>query len=434
MILLCQGDDRMQILIVDDEIVSRTKLEAIMSCIGQCQTATCGSQALDLYEQALRDGNGFDLVMLDISMPDLQGDQVLKRLRKMENNGPHRAAVIMVTAKSDQENVLTCLNNGCDAYIAKPFNAKAIDEKLAHLGLVEDYFQYDTFIAESVGSKTDAILREIQISIRTGKLKLPALPQICTQFRELIDNNADVSEMARLLKQDMVLAAKLVGVANSAQYPGFDVVQTIEQAIGRLGLTQTEQMVMALSNCRLFKTDNPKFIDLRHALWQHSLASAYAAEILARSLARDLPVDPFCAGLLHDIGVLALLHTIAQMEAHDSDTDVIDDETLSDTIKSYHAIFGAKLLEMWRFDDEYSRIALSHNSLHTAQSLTDELLVVHFGNLVAKSIGYAADGQRFNADLVNVQSAKALKLNAEQIDFLERKVSERMAQSAGLLN
>lgn len=424
----------MQILIVDDEMVSRTKLEAIMSSIGQCQTATCGRQALDLYERALTDGNGFDLVMLDINMPDLQGDQVLQRLRKMETNGPHRAAVVMVTAKSDQTNVLTCLNSGCDAYIAKPFNAKAIDEKLAHLGLVDDSIQCASSTAEISGSKAGAIFREIQISIRTGKFKLPALPPICTRFRELIGNNADVREMAQLLKQDAVLVAKLVEVVNSALYPGFDTVQTIEQAIGRLGPTQTEQIVMALSYRQLFKTDNREYIDVRKSLWRHSLASAYAAEILARSLARELSVDPFCAGLLHDIGVLALLHTFAQMQEHDSDTDAIDDEILSDTIESYHAMFGAKLLETWNFDGEYSRIALSHNSLHTAQSLTDELLVVHFGNLVAKTIGYTADGQPFNTDLAKMQSSEALKLKTEQIDFLERKVSERMAQSAGLMN
>lgn len=60
--------------------------------------------------------------------------------------------------------------------------------------------------------------------------------------------------------------------------------------------------------------------------------------------------------------------------------------------------------------------------------------MAHFGNLVAKTIGYAADGQPFNTDLAKVQSAKALKLKTEQIDFLKRKVSERMAQSAGLMN
>jgi HD-like signal output (HDOD) protein/ActR/RegA family two-component response regulator len=424
----------MRILIVDDEVVSRTKLEAIMSSTGQCQTAACGSRALDLYERALTEGSGFDLVMLDIDMPDLQGDQVLKRLRKMENNGPHRAAVVMVTAKSEQSHVLTCLTNGCDAYITKPFNAQAIDEKLARLGLVGDHIPCASSTADTSGSKRDAIIQEIQDSIRTGKFKLPALPQIAIQFQELIENNADVLELAQLLKQDMVLALKLVAVANSALWRGFDAVETVEQAIGRLGMTQTEQMVVALSGYQLFKTDNPKDMDIRQSLWQHSLACAYASEMLARSLARDLSVKPFCAGLLHDIGMLALLHIVAQMEECGRYTDAIDDGTLSGIIVSYHAMFGARLLETWKFDGEYSRISLNHNNLHTAEPLTDGLLVVHFGNLVAKSIGYTADGQPFNTDLVKVQSAKALKLNTGQIDLLKQKVSERMAQSAALMN
>jgi hypothetical protein len=97
-------------------------------------------------------------------------------------------------------------------------------------------------------------------------------------------------------------------------------------------------------------------------------------------------------------------------------------------------MFGAKLLEIWNFDVEYSRITLSHNNLLTAESLTDELLVVHFGNLVTKSIGFSVDGQPFESDLIETQSAKELKLDAFQIDLLNQNVAERMTQSAGLIN
>ncbi len=424
----------MRILVVDDEMVSRTKLETIMSSSGLCRTAESGKRALDLYARALADGKGYDLVMLDIDMPDLQGDQVLKRFREMEYGGPHRAAVVMVTAKSDQAHVMECLNSGCDAYIAKPFNERVIKEKLSRLGLVENRIHCTSPAAETAGLEADALYREIENAVQSGRFKLPAMPQTGIRFRRLVDNKADVSEMARLLKQDAVLSEKLVEIANSMLCRGFDTVQTVELAIGRLGLTQTEQMVAALSFYQLSRTGNRKYADLRQSLWMHSLASAYAAEMLARSLARGLSVDAFRAGLLHDVGMLALLHMIAQMEGHGRFTEAINDETLTVIIKRYHAIFGAKLLQMWHLDDEYSRIALSHNNLHTAESLTDELLVVHFGNLVAKCIGYTADGRPYGTDLVAGLSAKKLKLDAVQINSLNQKVTERMKLSASLMN
>jgi DNA-binding response OmpR family regulator len=135
--------------------------------------------------------------MLDIDMPDLQGDQVLKRLRKMENYGSQRAAVIMVTSMSDQAHVMACLSSGCDAYIAKPFNAQIIDEKLACLGLADDHIQSAPLATETVGSEADSIFKEIQSSIRTGRFSLPALPQIGVQFRELIDNNSQMPSKTR---------------------------------------------------------------------------------------------------------------------------------------------------------------------------------------------------------------------------------------------
>ena len=423
----------MRILIVDDELVSRTKLETLMGSMGACQAADCGTEALALYEDALAQGHGFDLVMLDIDMPDLQGQDVLKRLREIENFGPHRAAVVMVTARSDQDHVLICLKTGCDDYIAKPFNREVIIEKLVNLGLVDAPTRsHDPLPIESPKS-ADQIFQEVYTALRSGGLRLPVLPQIAIQFRDLVQSNADVDQMSRLLKQDMALAANLVRVANSALYRGFGDVQNVEQAIKRLGQTETEQMVTALANQKLFKIDRPKYKEAMQNLWQHSLASAYATEILARSLARRLVIEPFYAGLFHDIGVLALLHIISKMEEGGRYDEDIDTQALNETIENYHAMFGAKVLEIWGFESDYIRTTLCHNSLHTAESLTTELLLVHLGNLVAKSLGYSADGRTLEIDLIETQSAKKLQLGSPQIEMLKESVEEHMTNSVGMM-
>jgi HD-like signal output (HDOD) protein/CheY-like chemotaxis protein len=390
-------------------------------------------RALDLFEQAMAGGQGFDLVMLDIGLPDLTGEQVLKQLRRIEGFSPHRAAVVMVTAYSDPANVITCLNSGCDAYIAKPFNAEIINQKLLSLGIDRGGGAGCDPLVDGSQAKPDAIYQEICLTMRSGKFKLPALSQIGVQFCKLVDVNADVRQMAGFLKQDKDLAERLIRVANSDLYRGFGVVETIEQAIGRLGLTQTEQMVMALANRRLFQADQRKYRESLQHLWRHSLASAYAAETLTRSLERDLSVDPFCAGLFHDIGAVALLHIIAQMETHGRYGETIDNNVLCETIADHHALFGAKLLERWHFDTEYISITRHHNSLNTYEFPSDELLVVHFANLIAKSIGFTVDGHPVDMDLLDTRSAGALTLDAIQIETLKRKVAKRMKQSTGLL-
>lgn len=423
----------MRILIVDDEMVSRTKMETILASMGSCQSADCGSAAIDLYQQSFDDESWYDLVMLDIDMPDMQGGEVLKQLRKIENFGAHRASVVMVTAKSDQNHVLTCLKSGCDAYIAKPFNAEIINEKLIELGFLnEDATASQGHPTGSV-KMADKIFLEISDALRSGKLNLPVLPQVGIQFRDLIKNNAGLDQMATLFKQDIAISVSLIRAANSSSHSNNGSVQTLEQAIDRLGRSKTAQMVMGLCNGPSLDAENPKYWDVFKNIWQHSLASAHAAEFLSKSLSLELVIDPFCAGLFHDIGALALLNLIAQMETRGRYDNELDAAALSETIISNHAMFGAKLLEIWGFDVEYTRTTLSHNRLYTAESMTDALLVVHFANLVAKSLGYTADGQIVEIDLIQSESGRALKIEAPQIAVLASEVNEQMAPTANLV-
>ena len=131
----------MKILTVDDEIVSRTKMNTLMNRFGTCETADNGLSAVALFKKAWRDGQPFDLVALDIDMPDMDGFEVLVAIRDLERmlevGKVRQAIIIMVTAQSDKENVVACLKAGCDDYIVKPFNIELIREKLKKFGIHE---------------------------------------------------------------------------------------------------------------------------------------------------------------------------------------------------------------------------------------------------------------------------------------------------------
>ena len=71
----------MKTLVVDDESFSRIKLQKIMSGFGSCDAAECGSEAIDAFEKALENGTPFDLISLDITMPDMDGIEVLKKIK-----------------------------------------------------------------------------------------------------------------------------------------------------------------------------------------------------------------------------------------------------------------------------------------------------------------------------------------------------------------
>ena len=129
----------MRSLVVDDEIVSRMKMQSILKALGPCETAEKGSRAIDLFIKAWKQWNPFDLITLDIGMPGMDGTEVLYEIKQIEKDKGvserHRARILMVTSHSDKDSVVTSIQVGCDGYIRKPFNANMLEDHLTTLGL-----------------------------------------------------------------------------------------------------------------------------------------------------------------------------------------------------------------------------------------------------------------------------------------------------------
>lgn len=409
----------MRILVVDDEMVSRAKMQRLMQAMGDCQVAENGTQGIQMYSQAFDDGNAYELVLLDIEMPDMPGTQVLQHIRNKEKEGSHQAAIIMVTAQSDEDNVLDCIQGGCNDYITKPFTKETIQQKLAKMGLVMDEFS------------AKAVFEDINEGLRTGKLKLPVIPQIGIKFKEMVQNNAGVSELANLLKQDITVSSSLIRTANSAVYRGYGKSKTVEQAIARIGVKETEQMVMIMSiaNQEIFMVEDQGYRKKLSDIWRHSLACAYGSEILADSLFKKLAIDPFTSGLLHDIGALILICIVAEMDKRGRYANGVNEVELFDMVESNHSVFGAKLMELWAFDHGYIRIALYHDNLHAADPVTDELLVVHFANLMVKDMGYKPYARDVSSvDLLSTPYAGKLGVEQHQIGRIQQYIETKMAE------
>ena len=117
----------MNILIVEDEFVSGFLLSELLSPFGQCTVVTDGRDAVDLLEHAYETNNCFDLVCLDIHVPGMDGQQVLKEIQRMENakknDGNHTTKVFMTTTQRDAKNIMAAFTTGCcQAYLTKPID------------------------------------------------------------------------------------------------------------------------------------------------------------------------------------------------------------------------------------------------------------------------------------------------------------------------
>ena len=115
----------MRILIIEDEPICSLILAKCLQSVGEIQTASDGEIGLESVRAAHLAGRPFDLICLDIMMPKIEGQTVLKEIRALE--AAHgiakgkEAKIIMTTALSDQHNLLEAIPR-CDAFLSKPID------------------------------------------------------------------------------------------------------------------------------------------------------------------------------------------------------------------------------------------------------------------------------------------------------------------------
>jgi two-component system chemotaxis response regulator CheY len=132
----------MNILIAEDDATSRLLLEELLKPYGSCTSAVDGLQAVQVFTKCLDEGKVFDLVCLDIMMPKMDGQSVLKEIRKIEQQhgigGKDMVKIIMTTALDDAKNIMQAfLRGSCEGYLNKPITTKNLYDKLAELGFSE---------------------------------------------------------------------------------------------------------------------------------------------------------------------------------------------------------------------------------------------------------------------------------------------------------
>ena len=127
----------MRILVADDELVSRSKLQAILNKFGHCDAVEDGGDAIDSFRAAWEQMTPYDLVCLDIHMPEVSGTEALKIIRDDEERmglGPGaRVKAVMVTSDADHFTVTRAMESGCDEYIVKPINPARVNDKIMKL-------------------------------------------------------------------------------------------------------------------------------------------------------------------------------------------------------------------------------------------------------------------------------------------------------------
>ena len=130
----------MKSLIVEDDPTSRFMLQQLLEPFGTVSLAEKGTEAIGAFVLASRKKAPFDLVCLDIMLPEIDGKEILQTIRVLEEyEGILKGdgvKILMTTALDDNENIFSSFRDFCDGYLVKPFSKAKLMEHLDNFGLV----------------------------------------------------------------------------------------------------------------------------------------------------------------------------------------------------------------------------------------------------------------------------------------------------------
>lgn len=130
----------MRILIAEDDYVSRKFLNKFLSKFGECDVTVDGMEAIEVFMMGLEEEIYYDLVCLDIMMPEVDGIKALKTMRKLEEEKQvpkdKRAKIIMTTALNNTEKIFDSYDSGSEAYAVKPIDTDKLIDVMKKLELI----------------------------------------------------------------------------------------------------------------------------------------------------------------------------------------------------------------------------------------------------------------------------------------------------------
>jgi two-component system chemotaxis response regulator CheY len=128
-------------LLAEDDLSCRLLLQTFLSRYGECDVAVNGKEAVDAFRIAMEQGHPYDMVCMDILMPEMSGREAVRRIRAMEETRGIQSTsgtkVIMTTTVEDVKEVILCFQELCDAYLMKPIDLTELTGQMKHYQLIQ---------------------------------------------------------------------------------------------------------------------------------------------------------------------------------------------------------------------------------------------------------------------------------------------------------
>lgn len=242
-----------------------------------------GPQALELLAK-----QPIDLIVSDMQMPDVRGDQLLKQVSEL-----YPATVRMILSGYADDETLKAGLEVAHQYVSKPCSAEMLREVIAQV------------------FKIQACVTNPKIISGIGDInQLPSLPKIYNELNAIITKeNTTSRDIAEIFARDMVLSAKLLQLVNSPYFGLNRKISSLTEAINLIGVKKLNSLVLSAHVKSAFPVSNPQMQQYMEYIWQDAARVSDLSKLIALSEQQleDRPDQAYLGGLLHNLGLLIFL-------------------------------------------------------------------------------------------------------------------------------
>lgn len=338
-----------RVLIAEADPWSRDLLKQVLlnvRCDARLDLCADGQEAMTLLSEV-----PYDLAIVDWELPGVDGLSVLRSVRQRKRNPP--LPFILMSSRNDSASVREALPLAPTAYLAKPLNMESLTERLQGLLLNAGEEVFCEVPALAPGMTLSVFLERRREQADGAPLMTDV--QVAVK-RSLNPNGLDLKLLEEEIRTDPQITAVLIAASNSAAQHHGAPVQTLAQALHRLGTGQSMNLILGLALKRSARLSDPCLADYAERYWGLSLHTAEYARTLARLL--DLDQERcYCAGMLHRLGDLALLRCLQEWKQAGGELDEM--EEVGDALAEFGAAYGSALRTRWRLPLELRELIAS---------------------------------------------------------------------------
>ncbi len=220
--------------------------------------------------------------------------------------------------------------------------------------------------------------------------KLPAIPQVLTKLLKAFqDENLSVTRLASIIETDGVLSLKLIAAANSPYYRRNSQILSVKESVLSIGWEGVKTLALGAAMYQVLHEFTARNQFNLASYWRHTLTCASLSRKIAGYDSKTSPDEAYLAGLMHDIGRLAMLMAYAQQYVPFFEGPENDPAALRDEVERFgtsHCEVGASIIQDWDIKSFLEdAIAFHHKPAEQLQHASALVKVVHLANRVAES-------------------------------------------------